>query len=441
MDINYLNNYTGIAILDDKNEYSYSDLYSRIKFYENKFTKYENQNIAIVSDFSFDTISLLVALSNSTNTVVPIVFTTNEEVEKKLDISKINIKITFDSENNLIEEIFFLNEILSDHKSAGVILFSSGTTGDPKMMFHQYNKLFKVLDNPIKKQRTLRILLFLMFDHIGGLNTLLNCLRDGSTIVIPSQRTPDYIVNLIFIHSVNILPTTPTFLNLMLISDLDFQQKLKSLKLISYGTERMPESILNKIKSILPSVKLLQTFGTSETGILKTVSKSSDSLYFRIEDDRYEYKILENILFIKSNLNVSGYLNTENSKFDSDGWYNTGDIVKIDEDGYLMIVGRINEVINVGGLKVMPNEVESVLMQHSGIIDCLVFGQFNPITGQMVATKVVLDKNYFNNLSEFEIKQNIKTHCKLKLDKFKIPAKIIFVDNLEYTSRFKKNLK
>lgn len=441
MNINYLNNYSGVAILDDKKEYSYSDLYSRIRFYENKFSTLNNQNIAIVSDFSFDTIAILLALSNSTNTVVPIVFTTKDEVEKKMKISKINIKISFDSENNIIEELFGLNDCLIGDNSSGVILFSSGTTGDPKMMFHQYDNLFKILDNPIKKQRTLRILLFLMFDHIGGINTLLNCLRDGSTIVIPSQRTPDYIVNLIHKYCVNILPTTPTFLNLMLISDLDFEQKLKSLRLISYGTERMPESILIKIKSILPSVKLLQTFGTSETGILKTVSKSSDSLYFKIEDDRYEYKILENILFIKSNLNVSGYLNTENSKFDNEGWYNTGDIVKIDEDGYLMIVGRINEVINVGGLKVMPNEVESVLLQHNGIVDCLVFGQFNPITGQMVAVKIVLNKKYFIDLSESEIKQNIKSHCKLKLDKFKIPAKIIFVDNLEYTSRFKKNLK
>jgi acyl-coenzyme A synthetase/AMP-(fatty) acid ligase len=440
MNISYLNNYSGIAIIDDSNEYTFLDLYRKIKYYEDEFNVYTNQTIAIIADFSFETISLLMALSSSNNTIVPIVYTTDEEVEKKVLISKVNIKIRFDKDKNISKEIINLNQDIN-YTNAGIILFSSGTTGDPKMMFHEYDKLFKILENPAKKQRSLKILLFLMFDHIGGINTLLNCLKDGSTIVIPSERTPHYIVDLIHRYGVNILPTTPTFLNLMLISDLDFYVKLKSLKLISYGTERMPDSILKKIKASFPGVKLLQTFGTSETGILKTISKSSDSLFFKIEDDRYEYKIVDSILYIKSNLNVSGYLNTENTKFDSEGWYNTGDIVESDNEGYLKIVGRINEVINVGGLKVMPNEVESILMQHEGIMDCLVFGQLNPITGQMVSTKIVVDKIYFNNLNDFEIKQDIKNHCKIKLDKYKIPAKIIFVEKLEYTNRFKKNLK
>lgn len=440
MDINYLNTFSGVAIIDDDKSYSFSNLYNRIKFYENEFKYYSNQIIAIISDFSFETISLLIALSNSNNTVVPIVFTTEDEVEKKLLISNVNIKVTFNDDNKFYLKVVNLNYNVRDSNN-GIILFSSGTTGNPKMMFHQYSKLFKVLENPSKKQRILKILLFLMFDHIGGINTLLNCLKDGSTIVIPSERSPNYIINLVERYGVNILPTTPTFLNLMLISDLDFEQKLHSLKLISYGTERMPETILKKIKLRLPGVKLLQTFGTSETGILRTVSKSSNSLYFKIEDDRYEYKIVDNILFIKSNLNVSGYLNTENSKFDSDGWYNTGDIVNTDNEGFLMIVGRVNEVINVGGLKVMPNEIESVLLQHNGILDCLVFGQSNPITGQMVSTKIVLIKNSFIGLSEIEIKQEIKAHCKIFLDKFKIPAKIIFVESLEFTNRFKRNLK
>lgn len=440
MNISYLNSYSGISIIDNSCEYSFSDLFAKIKYYENEFKEYNNQIIAIISDFSFETIAVLLALSNSSNSIVPIVFTTEEEVQKKLIISKVNVKFTFDKQRKLNKEVLFLNDDQIINKS-GVILFSSGTTGDPKMMFHEHAKLFKVLDNKTKKQRSLRILLFLMFDHIGGINTLLNCLKDGSTIVIPSERTPHYIVDLIFRYGVNVLPTTPTFLNLMLIGDLSFEDKLKSLKLISYGTERMPESVLKRIKLTFPGIRLLQTFGTSETGILKTISKSSESLFFKFEDERYEHKIIDNILYIKSNLNISGYLNTENSKFDSEGWYNTGDIVESDDDGFLRIVGRINEVINVGGLKVMPNEVESILMQHEGIIDCLVFGQTNPITGQMVSAKIVVDKNHFTNFSEFDIKHNIKNYCKLSLDKYKIPAKILLAEKLEYTTRFKKNIK
>ena len=237
------------------------------------------------------------------------------------------------------------------------------------------------------------------------------------------------------------LPTTPTFLNLMLINISDNFDKINSLKLISYGTERMPESVLIKLKRYFPHVKLLQTFGTSETGILKTISKSSDSLYFKIDDDRYSYKIIEDVLFIKSAMTINGYLNQDSDKFDKDGWYNTGDIIKVDGDGYLMVIGRINEIINVGGLKVLPTEIEKVLMKFDGVLDCVVYGEFNVLSGQMVSSKIVFDKSKFINIEEIEIKKSIKRYCNSKLDKFKVPVRINFVDKIEVTNRFKKAIK
>ena len=304
-------------------------------------------------------------------------------------------------------------------------------------MFHEFKNIFIALHDNGKRQRQIRVLLFLMFDHIGGINTLLNFLKDGSTIIVPDNRSPDYICNLINKYSINVLPTTPTFLNLILIENNDIQNKLKSLKLITYGTERMPQPLLVKIKYLLPHVKLLQTFGTSETGILKTVSKSSDSLYFKIEDDRYEYKIINSILYIKSNLNISGYLNSSNENFEVDGWYNTGDIVSVDNEGFIKIVGRINEVINVGGLKVLPEEVEQIILELPSVADCLVYGKINAITGNVVCAKLVISQE-FKSLNEIEIKSQIKSYCRSKLDKYKIPTKIDFVEKLEISSRFKR---
>jgi acyl-coenzyme A synthetase/AMP-(fatty) acid ligase len=440
MMLDFLNDYRGTSIICNDQIFSYIELNLRIKFYKDLLNKYTNKVIGIAAEFDFESISLLLALSTTNNIAVPLVYTTEEEFQNKILTSKINIIYKYNKEAQFLWDQEISNEKHLNLKP-GIILFSSGTTGLPKMMFHEFSKIFNVLKQPSKRQRDIRILLFLMFDHIGGINTLLNCIKDGSTIIIPSSRTPDYIISLINKFNVNILPTTPTFLNLMLINISDNFDKLNSLKLISYGTERMPEAVLIKLKKHLPHVKLLQTFGTSETGILKTISKSSDSLYFKIDDDRYSYKIVEDILFIKSAMNINGYLNQDSDKFDEDGWYNTGDIIKVDEDGFLMVIGRINEIINMGGLKVMPAEIEKVLMEFDGILNCIAYGEFNALTGQMVSSKIVLDNSKFMNISEIDIKKSIKNYCSSKLDKYKVPVKINFVDKIEFTNRFKKVIK
>lgn len=438
--LDYLKKFKGTSIICNDRSFSFLELNLRIEFYKVILNKYSNKVIGIASDFDFESISLLLALSTTNNIAVPLVYTTEAEFQNKIFAAKINVLFKYNKETNLLCDQEIGNEKHLNYNS-GVILFSSGTTGTPKMMFHEFSKIFKILEQPSKRQRDIRILLFLMFDHIGGINTLLNCIKDGSTIIIPSLRTPDYIINLINKYNINVLPTTPTFLNLMLINISDNFDKINSLKLISYGTERMPESVLIKVRKYFPNVKLLQTFGTSETGILKTISKASDSLYFKIDDDRYSYKIVEDVLFIKSAMTINGYLNLDSEKFDKDGWYNTGDIIKVDDDGYLMVIGRINEIINVGGLKVLPTEIENVLMEFDGILDCMVYGEFNVLSGQMVSSKIVFDKSKFINIEEIEIKKSIKRFCNSKLDKFKVPVRINFVDKIEFTNRFKKAIK
>ena len=113
-------------------------------------------------------------------------------------------------------------------------------------MLINLSKMLSTFSKP-KKQSKLTFLVFLLFDHIGGLNTLLGCLNNGSPIVIPDKRDPSDIINLIDKNKINVLPTSPTFLNLMFLDDAFDLQKLSSLRLITYGTERMPQILLEKI--------------------------------------------------------------------------------------------------------------------------------------------------------------------------------------------------
>lgn len=327
---------------------------------------------------------------------------------------------------------YALIENLRKSNHSGLILFSSGSTGIPKAMIHNLDNLIDSYKG--KKGKQLVFLIFLMFDHIGGLNTMLNCLSMGVTMVFPSNRDPEHVTSLIERYKVNILPASPTFLNLILISESYKRYDCSSLRMITYGTESMPDSLLLKLRDTFPRVKFLQTFGTSETGISQTSSKSSNSTYIKIDDPNTEYKIVENELWIRSKTQIMGYLNSGMERFTEDGWFKTGDLVEKGEDGYIKIVGRNKEIINVGGEKVLPSEVESVLFQMPEVRDCIVFGESNPIMGQMVVAKILFSEP----LKSAEAKKRVISFCQDKLERYKIPVKILLMTESEFSERYKK---
>jgi acyl-coenzyme A synthetase/AMP-(fatty) acid ligase len=240
-------------------------------------------------------------------------------------------------------------------------------------------------------------------------------------MVIPENRNTYSICKLIFDHKVTVLPTSPTFLNMLLLSEDYKRFDLSSLKLITYGSEPIQESLLKRLKEVF-KVKFHQTFGISELGVLST--KSEDGTFITLNE---EYKIENNELIIKKRPFMIGYLNAEN---DNNDWYHTGDIVE--EKKIIRIIGRKTDIINVGGHKVNPSEVESVLFEISEIKDCSVYGTKYPILGQIVSADIVTDYSYL------QIKKIITEHCKQRLDKYAIPIQINIKKELKVSERFKK---
>ena len=426
-----------IAIIFKNQNYSYIDLYNQIKEIENNLLPKikKGEVVSILSDYSFESIALIISLYKNKNIIVPITTTLNMEIKEKIEESYTNkiIKI-FDKEylieENSSNEKHQMIQNLQEKNNSGLILFSSGSTAKPKAMIHNFDNLVEHYKD--KKEKSLNMILFLMFDHIGGLNTLLNILSMGATAIIPENRNSDDICKLIQDYEIRVLPSSPTFLNLILMSKSNERYDLNSLRMITYGTETMPESLLIKLKTAFPKVKFLQTFGTSETGIANTSSKSSNSTFMKIDDPELEHKIVDNELWIRSKTQILGYLNSSMDSFTSDGWFKTGDLVEVSEDGYIKIIGRNTEIINVGGQKVLPSEIESVVLSMEEIEDCLAYGEKNLITGQNVVCDVVL-KNEISN-----IKLLIRKFCKDKLDNYKIPTKINIIDKINFGDRFKK---
>ena len=429
-----------IAIIYDGKKYSYNELYIKIKEIESfiKDKIKSGEVVAILADYSFVSIALFFALYENKNIIAPITSTSQKEIDGKLKESFSTKIINLENEKLVITNIKSeaSHKIINDlqtSKCAGLILFSSGSTGAPKAMIHNLDTLVDSYGD--KKQKQINMLVFLMFDHIGGINTMLNILSMNATMIIPQNRNADDICKLIEEYKIAVLPSSPTFLNLILINRSYEKYDLSSLRMITYGTETMPEGLLNRLKAVFSKVKFLQTFGTSETGIAATSSKSSNSTFMKIDDENLEYKIVDNELWLRSKTQILGYLNRSMESFTNDGWFKTGDLVELDNEGFIKIIGRNKEIINVGGQKVLPSEVESVLLGMDEIEDCLVYGEQNAITGQSVSCDVVLK----HGIDDSGFKMLVRKFCKDKLDNFKIPTRVNVVQKTEFTERFKKS--
>ena len=424
------------AIVFEDRIYTYEEFVKQIKDYKDILDKHNisSKVVVILGDYSFYNLALFFALYENKNIIVPITSNIKKVQDDFIEESFCQTIIKTDEKNLLIQNLkttFSHNMIdnLREKNSSGLILFSSGSTGKPKAMIHNLDTLIDSFKD--KKEKSMNMLVFLMFDHIGGLNTVFNALCMGACLIIPKIKDAKTICELIEKYKIMVLPSSPTFLNLILISQEYKNYDLSSLRMITYGTETMPQSLLLKLKEVFPKVKFLQTFGTSETGISTTSSKSSNSLFMKLEDINGEYKIVENELWLRSKTQVLGYLNASMDSFTSDGWFKTGDLVEVDGE-YIKIIGRSKEVINVGGQKVLPSEVESIILEMEEISDCIVYGEKNAITGQTVVCDVVLNKNIEN------IKKRVRVFCKDRLDAYKIPTKVNVVDKTNFSDRFKK---
>jgi acyl-CoA synthetase (AMP-forming)/AMP-acid ligase II len=327
------------------------------------------------------------------------------------------------------------SQLYNQLEGSGLVLFSSGTSGEPKGMLHSLDALlYRYKNLSARKDRSL---LLLLIDHIGGLDSAFRCLFSGSTLVVPETRSPEAVGLAIASHQVNVLPASPTFLNLMLISGTAQKHDLSTVEIIAYGAEAMPKKVLTRLAKAFPKAQLQQKFGTSETGAIRIKSVGNESLFFRIEDLDTQWKIVEEELWLKTPSRVLGYLNADDGGLEADGWYRTGDLVEIDDHKNLRIIGRASAVINVGGQKVHPSEVEAFLNEIEGIEAVSIYGMAAPITGSTVACEIVVSGN--EGLRTW--KRTIRNHCRGKLAPWKIPSSVKIVDTISVNIRMKKTVR
>ncbi len=430
-----------IAVIEGNQSISYKQLLEGVKRTQKKFDDEEELRkdcvIGIQSDFHITSIEYFLALLSRGN-VVALLSPQNQNIASMVQDANIEKVFSFDENSDVhVSEYtssFQNNELvqqLFDQAEPGFILFSSGTTGKPKAILHGAEKFLLSFENAKKKFSTLA---FLLFDHVAGVDTLFYTLFSKGTLVLPSSRSPSDICCLIAEHGVEVLPASPSFLRLLFMSGDYETTDLSSVKIVTFGSEPMNETGLSSLKVMFPKAKIIQKYGTSEFGSPRSKSRSDNGLWIHMDNDNCKTKVVDETLWVKSSGSMLGYLNAPQPEI-IDGWMNTGDRVEVDGE-WIRILGRESDIINVGGEKVYPSEVENVISELELVEDVLVYGEKNAIMGNLVCAKIKT-KNIDDEINK-KLRKSIRKHCLNTLEPYKVPNKFEFTQDKLENERHKK---
>lgn len=427
------------AFVHHGRSFSYREMGDRIDELEGELRTAEVDHddvVVLLADYAPEVVCMMLALARVGATIVPMTRGSVIEEDDVLEISGCTRRITFEPDGVAwrIEsnEVAVANALMDDQQRSGrpgLVLFSSGSTGKPKGMLYDF---WRVVDKFRSPRQPVVAIPFLLLDHFGGINTVLSILSSLGTVVTTEDRLLPTICAAIEKYNVGLLPTTPSFLTMLVATDLTQRYDFSSLTRITYGTETMPQATLDRVRARFPDVELQQTYGLSEVGVLRSQSRPDGSLWIRIGGQGFETDVRDGILWIRSEYRMVGYLNAPPA-FDEDGWFNTQDRVEVDGE-WFRILGRVTDIINVGGQKVYPAEVEDVILQLPGVTDVVVKGESHTLLGQIVAAYVATSE--IEPLSE--LRARVRAACRARLADYKVPSKVLAMQADMYSARFKK---
>jgi len=339
---------------------------------------------------------------------------------------------------NLEDKLSVVSHRISDNEMTTVdthwILATSGTSGQPKLISHTLQSLTATVKYSALSLHSHRWGLLYAVHRFAGLQVILQSLLTGSVLVVTQEIDLPLKIQCFKDNAVTALSATPSmWRQILMIKDI----KHLKLKNITLGGEIAENLILSNLKNTFHNTTIRHIYASTEAGVgLSVVDGRAGFPYAWINELTRitQLKINdENHLMVKPEAFLSA---SENYlPLDAQGFYDTGDIVTIDDERVLF-VGRDSGVINVGGNKVYPEYVESIIRQFNNVLDVRVFGQSNAMIGQLVAAELVLGHQIAD---EKLFKQQLIIHCKKTLSKYQIPMLLFFKKELATNAANKIN--
>lgn len=297
-----------------------------------------------------------------------------------------------------------------------ITIFTSGTTGQPKKVTHTISSLTR---STRKGERFYNQVWAYAYNptHMAGLQVFFQAFCNVNTLVNVFNKQRSEIYECIRKYQITHISATPTFYRLL----LPFEQTFESVLRVTLGGEKSDNHLYENIHRIFPSAKITNIYASTEAGSLFA---AKDDCFQLPLNNRNLFKVINDELLIhRSLLGIS-----ESFKYEGD-YYCTGDLIEwIDEEkGLFRFKSRKNELINVGGYKVNPNEVENVIREIDGIQEVIVYGKPNSVLGNILCADIKITPSSI--FTELEIKKLLRNY----LQDFKIPRRIKFVDELSLT--------
>ena len=306
-------------------------------------------------------------------------------------------------------------EAIQNSKSE-ITIFTSGTTGQPKKVLHTVATLTRSVRTG---ERYVGQIWAYAYNptHMAGLQVFFQAFENLNTLVNVFNKQRSEVYELINKHNITHISATPTFYRLL----LPFEQEYKTVVRVTLGGEKSDSHLYENIKKIFPEAKINNVYASTEAGSLFAAKGDCFQIPENIRD---KFEVVDDELLIhKSLLGKS-----DSFKFEGD-YYHSGDLIEwVDkESGLFRFKSRKNELINVGGYKVNPGEVENILLSIDGVKQVLVYGKANSILGNVLCADIQLEDGVA--LTDVEIKKALRS----QLQDFKIPRRIKFVEQMSLT--------
>jgi acyl-CoA synthetase (AMP-forming)/AMP-acid ligase II len=317
------------------------------------------------------------------------------------------------------------------------ILLTSGTTGTPKLVSHTLQSLGGALPTQTSSGTPMIWSTFYDIRRYGGLQIYLRAMLSGSPLVLSNSREPllEFLARAAA-AGVTHISGTPSHWRRALMSG---EAAILNPRYVRLSGEVADQALLDNLRAVYPNALIAHAFASTEAGVAFDVNDGLAGFPLSFIDQptgAIELKVIDHTLRIRSGRNAARYLGAAPSVLVSDdGYVDTGDMVEL-VNGRYYFRGRVGGVINVGGLKVYPEEVESVLNADPRVRMSLVRARRNPITGAVVVADVVLANpgDAAGPGSPEAVKSELIDACRRTLAAHKVPAMLRFVPSLEFTA-------
>ncbi len=310
------------------------------------------------------------------------------------------------------------------------LVLTSGTTGRPKCVRYLWSDLIRQV-RPSARSHGMRWLLAYHLNHFAGIQMFLHVLVNRAALVVPESGSVSDMLAAARKNEVTHISASPTFWRFAIAQLQAEKQPLPGLQQITLGSEVVTPSLLDSLKEVFPKVRISQVYASTEAGSCVAVSDGRAGLPVSIldykEDAPVRFRIEDGELFIYSRHGMRGFLGDQGNV--QGEWRATGDLVRIEGDR-IIFLGRQSELINVGGVKVHPVNVEDVVATVEGVKLVKAYGHPNAIMGQIVAVDLVLE----DGADEEGIEERVFEAC-LSLDRHSRPRLVNVVEELDIINR------